>query len=169
MQAIVDLISQGKLNVNSLITHKFKIDDFQKAYDLILGKTKEFYRGILFEYNPELKIEKRIFVTNKKPKPLNEIKVGFIGAGSFAQSSLLPHLKNLNVNLVNVCTTDGLTASNVANKFHFERFTTSPEDILGDENINVVFIATRHDSHAKYVIEALKAGKKSFCRETSRS
>lgn len=162
MQAVVDLISQGRLNFKSLITHKFQIDDFQKAYDLILGKTKEFYRGILFEYPQEITFEKRIFVTDKKQKPITDIRVGFIGAGSFAQSSLLPHLKNLNVNLVNVCTTDGLTASNVANKFGFERFTTSPEEILNDEKINVVFIATRHDSHAKYVIEALKAGKKVF-------
>lgn len=162
MQAIVDLVSQGKLNFKSLVTHKFSIDDFQKAYDLITGKTKEFYRGILFEYQAEELLEKKIFVTNTKTKPLTDIRVGFIGAGSFAQASLLPHLKNLRVNLINVCTTDGLSSSNVANKFGFERFTTSPEEILNDENINVVFIATRHDSHAKYVVEALKAGKKVF-------
>lgn len=162
MQAIVNLISEGKLNFKDLITHKFSIDDFQKAYDLITGKTKEFSRGILFEYSETSVFDKKIFVTNKKSKPSGEICIGFIGAGSFAQSSLIPHLKKLNVSLVNVCTTDGLTASNVANKFGFERFTTNPQDILKDSRINVVFIATRHDSHAKYVIEALKTGKKVF-------
>jgi len=55
-----------------------------------------------------------------------------------------------------------LTASNVARKFGFQKFTTSPEEILNDPKINVVFIATRHDSHAKYVKEALLAGKKVF-------
>ncbi len=162
MQAVVDLMSQGKLNTKDLITHKFSIDNFQKAYDLITGKTKEFSRGILFEYGEISVFDKKIFVTDKKSKPLSEICIGFIGAGSFAQSYLLPYLKKLNVSLVNVCTTDGLTASNVANKFGFERFTTNPQDILTDSKINVVFIATRHDSHAKYVIESLKAGKKVF-------
>lgn len=162
LQAIVQLISEGNLDVKSLITHKFKIEDYQKAYDLILGKTKEFYRGILFEYQTENLFDKKIFVTGKRTKPISDIRIGFIGAGGFAQASLLPHLKNINVNLVNVCTTDGLASSNVANKFGFERFTTSPEEILNDSQINVVFIATRHDSHAQYVIEALKAGKKVF-------
>lgn len=162
MQAIVDLIAQGKLDFKSLITHKFQLEDFQKAYDLILGNIKEFYRGILFEYKQETTFNKKVFISNKKSKPLSDIRIGFIGAGNFAQSYLIPHLKNLKVDLVNVCTTDGLTASNVASKFGFEKFTTSPKEILDDDQINVVFIATRHDSHAKYVVEALKAGKKVF-------
>ncbi|MCX8057348.1 MAG: bi-domain-containing oxidoreductase [Ignavibacteria bacterium] len=162
MQSIVELIAQKKLDVNSLITHKFKIDEYQKAYDLILGKSNEFYRGILFEYQDEVDLRKKTFYSNTKTKKIENIRIGFIGAGSFAQSSLLPHLKNLNVSLVNVCTTDGLSSSNVARKFGFEKFTTSPEEIINDNEINVVFIATRHDSHAKYVIEALKAGKKVF-------
>jgi len=162
MQAIVELLSEGKLNFKALITHKFSIDDYQKAYDLVLGKTQEFYRGILFEYpTTEITKTKQVqFLT--KTKSVSKINVGFIGAGSFAQSSLLPHLKNLKVNLVNVCTTDGLSASNVARKFGFQKFTTSPEEILNDSEINVVFIATRHDSHAKYVKESLLGGKKVF-------
>jgi polar amino acid transport system substrate-binding protein len=162
MQAIVELVAQGKLDFKSLITHKFQIDEFQKAYDLILGKTKEFYRGILFEYSQSKISEIKSVQISSKSKPTSNIKIGFIGAGSFAQSSLLPHLKSLDVNLINVCTTDGLTAQNVARKFGFQKFTTSPEEILNDKEINVVFIATRHDSHSKYVIEALRSSKKVF-------
>jgi len=162
MQAIVELLSEGKLDFKSLITHKFPIDEYQKAYDLILGKRQEFYRGILFEYSYDKISETKSIQFSTKVKSASKINIGFIGAGSFAQSSLLPYLKNLKVNLVNVCTTDGLTASNVARKFGFQKFTTKPEEILNDLEINVVFIATRHDSHAKYVIEALKSGKKVF-------
>ncbi len=162
MQAIVDLVSQRKLDFKSLITHKFQIEEFEKAYDLILGKVKEFYRGILFEYQQDRVDKEKIYTTTKKSLPISDIRIGFIGAGSFAQSYLIPHLKNLNVNLVTVCTTDGLTAKNVATKFGFEKFTTSAEEILNDEKINVVFIATRHDTHASYVIDSLKAGKKVF-------
>ncbi len=162
MQAIVDLLSEGKVNFKPLVTHKFPIEEYQKAYDLILGKTREFYRGILFEYTHSKVFEIKSVQTSSKVKAFSDIKIGFIGAGSFAQSSLLPHLKNLDVNLVNVCTTDGLTASNVAKKFGFQKFTTSPDEILNDKEINVVFIATRHDSHARYVKEALQSGKKVF-------
>jgi len=162
MQAIVELLSEGKLDFKSLITHKFPIDEYQKAYDLILGKRQEFYRGILFEYSYDKISETNSIQFSTKVKSASKINIGFIGAGSFAQASLLPHLRNLDVNLVNVCTTDGLASSNVARKFGFQKFTTKPEEILNDLEINVVFIATRHDSHAKYVIEALKSGKKVF-------
>ena len=162
MQAIVELLSEGKLDFKSLITHKFPIDEYQKAYDLILGKRQEFYRGILFEYSYDKISETKSIQFSTKVKSASKINIGFIGAGSFAQASLLPHLRNLDVNLVNVCTTDGLASSNVARKFGFQKFTTKPEEILNDLEINVVFIATRHDSHAKYVIEALKSGKKVF-------
>jgi len=162
MQAIVELLSEGKLDFKSLITHKFPIDEYQKAYDLILGKRQEFYRGILFEYSYDKISETKSIQFSTKVKSASKINIGFIGAGSFAQASLLPHLRNLDVNLVNVCTTDGLASSNVARKFGFQKFTTTPEEILNDLEINVVFIATRHDSHAKYVIEALKSGKKVF-------
>jgi len=162
MQAIVELLSEGKLDFKSLITHKFPIDEYQKAYDLILGKRQEFYRGILFEYSYDKISETNSIQFSTKVKSASKINIGFIGAGSFAQASLLPHLRNLDVNLVNVCTTDGLASSNVARKFGFQKFTTKPEEILNDLEINVVFIATRHDSHTKYVIEALKSGKKVF-------
>ena len=158
MQAIVELLFEGKLNFKSLITHKFSIDDYQKAYDLVLGKTQEFYRGILFEYpTTEITKTKQVqFLT--KTKSVSKTNVGFIGAGSFAQSSLLPHLKNLKVNLVNVCTTDGLTASNVARKFGFQKFTTSPEEILNDPKINVVFIGDGNNVCNSIMVLSAKLG-----------
>lgn len=162
MQVFLDLIASQEIDVKSLITHKFKLDNFQDAYDLIIGKSKEFYRGILFEYENQIDSKTKSIQISKKSQPLKDIRIGFIGAGSFAQASLLPHLKGLDVSLFNVCTTDGLHARNVAEKFNFQKFTTSPDEILKDENINTVFIATRHDTHAKYVIESLKAGKKVF-------
>ncbi len=162
MQAIIELIASGKLNVKSLITHKFKLDKYQKAYDLILGKQEEFYRGILFEYESSQKNEKKSYLTGLVSEEIKDIRIGFIGAGAFAEASLLPHLKRLNVSLENVCTTNGVSSANVARKFNFKKFTTSPEEIIHDPNINVVFIATRHDSHAQYVMDALRVGKKVF-------
>lgn len=165
MQAFVDLLANKKVNVLKLVTHKFQLDDFQNAYDLVLGKTKEFYRGILFEYEKENKNEKKIFLNESKKVKIESsctVNIGFIGAGSFAQASILPHLKQLPVSLHTVCTTKGLAARNVALKFGFKNFTTDPKEVLNNPEINTVFIVTRHDTHAQYVMEALKQGKKVF-------
>lgn len=165
MQAFVDLIANKKVNVLKLVTHKFQLDDFQKAYDLVLGKTKEFYRGILFEYEKVNKNEKKIFLNESKKVKIESsptVNIGFIGAGSFAQASLLPHLKQFSVSLHTVCTTDGVTARNVALKFGFKNFTTDPKEVFNNPEINTVFIVTRHDTHAQYVMEALKQDKKVF-------
>jgi predicted dehydrogenase len=91
------------------------------------------------------------------------VGVGFLGAGNFAQGFLLPQIQRAgNTSLVGVCTADGLNATNIARNFGFRFATTDPKEILGQESINTVFIATRHNLHASYVIEALKAGKHVF-------
>ena len=91
---------------------------------------------------------------------VNSPVVGFIGAGNFAQSYLLPNLKG--VKLKTVVTDSGVNALGVQKKFRFESCGTAVRKIFDDPEINTVFIATRHDSHAQYVAEALKSGKHVF-------
>jgi len=91
------------------------------------------------------------------------IVVGFIGAGNFAKGVLLAHLRKLGgVRLKGICTATGMNAAEIGKKEGFEFATTDFEQILGDHDINTVFIATRHNSHAKFVCEALKVGKHVF-------
>ena len=86
--------------------------------------------------------------------------MAFIGAGSYAQGNLLPNLPPVNaVGRVAIMTNSGTTSKRVAEKFKFAKCTSDINEILGDDKINTVFVATRHDSHAKYVLEALGAGK----------
>ncbi|MBU2446810.1 MAG: bi-domain-containing oxidoreductase [Bacteroidetes bacterium] len=162
MQAFLDLISAKKIDIKPLLTHKFKIENFQTAYDLILGKSKEFYRGILFEYETLKPEGKKYFTTNISSKKSDDISIGFIGAGSFASANLLPHLKKMNVQLHTVCTIEGVQAKSAAHKFGFQNFTTEPLEVLDNKNINTVFIVTRHDTHASFVLEALRRGKQVF-------
>ncbi|MGC8859549.1 MAG: bi-domain-containing oxidoreductase [Ignavibacteria bacterium] len=163
MQAIIDLLSDKKLNFQKLITHKIPIEDGLKAYDLITEKTNKYYVGILIEYNKEIK-QKFIYVkaSENKLKNESEIKVGFIGAGNFAQLHLLPYLKGLKVNLINVATNTPINAKSVAKRFGFLKYSSNPDEILNDKNINTVFIVTHHSSHGEYVLEALKRGKNIF-------
>ncbi len=161
LQAYLDLLQAGKLNVEKLITHIFNLEEAEKAYQLILEK-KEPFLGVLLKYNTEEMIKEKIihkdFTTQKRT---NEVLCGFIGAGSFAQNFLLPNLKN-KCRFVGVATARPNNARNIADKYGFNYSTGDAEEIINDQNINTVFIATRHNLHYEYVIKALKAGKNVF-------
>ena len=94
--------------------------------------------------------------------PVNAINVGFIGAGSFAQSYLIPGVKSWGASLDGVVTSKGITSKNVSDKFKFNFCSSDADDVLKKEDINTVFIATPHSSHSELVIKALKANKKVF-------
>ncbi len=162
MEAFLDLISQGKINVKPLISHVFDIEKAVEAYDLVLGKKQEPYLGILLKYEERGNKTQSLFeLKSVTPSPQKTV-TGFIGAGSFAQSYLIPHVKNYGAFLDTVVTSKGITAQNTGKKFGFARVSSSAEDIFKNGKINTVFIATPHNTHAGYTIEALKAGKNVF-------
>lgn len=161
MEAFLDLLAEGKIKLRSLITHVFPIEKALEAYNLILGKRNEPYIGVLLKYDEQKRLENypRLLSTGGPPKT-GKVSVGLIGAGSFAQNYLIPGLKaGKGVALKAVCTATGLSAKSVAGKFGFEHFTTDVEDIFNDDEINTVFIATRHHLHTPYVLKALETGK----------
>ena len=166
MSAIVDLISQKKLDLKSLITHEFPIQEGLKAYDIITRKTKEKYLGVLIKYPVEQvdnkKLKRRIDINKSKLEKETEVVIGFIGAGNFAQSYLIPNVLKHRVELKGVATADPLNSKSVAKKSNFKFCTTEVSELLDDKNINTIFIATRHDTHSDYVIKALEKGKHVF-------
>ena len=161
MEAFLKLISNGAVNLKPLTSHIFDITEAEKAYDIVLGKVQEPSIGILLKYpnSDKTKLSTNIVLDTK---PINKINVGFIGAGSFAQSYLIPHVKASEASLDTVVTSKGITSKNVAQKFGFNTSSSAAKDILENKSINTVFIATPHNSHAKYVIEALKNDKNVF-------
>lgn len=160
MEAFLQLIAQRKINIKSLITHTFNIEEAEAAYDIVMGKVQEPHIGILLQY-PE-NTNKFVSKFKLNANPLQQINVGFIGAGNFAQSYLIPNLKSSGALLDTVVTSKGITASNVAQKFGFNTASSNAEDVLANAKINTVFIATPHNSHAQLVLETLKAGKHVF-------
>ena len=160
MESFLELISRKAIDIKPLITHVFDISDATKAYDLVLGKTSEFHSGILLKYTNHSVKENPLFEVKRSPN--SKINAGFIGAGSFAQSYLLPNAKSSGASLEGVVTTRGITSKNVADKFGFLYSSTNHNDILNDANINTVFIATPHSSHAELAVKALEAGKNVF-------
>ena len=165
MSAFLDLIAQKKINLLPLITHQFPIDRAVDAYDLITGKKQEKFLGVLIQYDGG-EPAKAAPHTHKHPAPSAQhsaFRLGVIGAGNYAQASLLPHLKKMKqVSFATVCTTSGVSAQKAKEKFGFASATTNPKDVLEDKSINSVLIATRHNSHAELAAAALRAGKYVF-------
>src|SRR5262249_28046901 len=101
-------------------------------------------------------------ISHQRPQSAS-VRVGFIGAGNYANSMLLPHLRDSpEVELVSVATTKSLSGLNAQRKFGFATITTSVETVLDDDTLDAVFIVTRHHSHAGLVCEALKRGRAVF-------
>ncbi|MDE3057610.1 MAG: bi-domain-containing oxidoreductase [Bacteroidota bacterium] len=168
MEEFLRLVQQKKVGIGKLTTHVFPIDNAVEAYRLISGKSNQRYLGVLIEYPQEKhrkgsqhEAVKKISLAPSKGKT-GALSIGFIGAGNFAQASLLPHLAGKNVMLKGVCTGSGLNAKNVARQFGFEFATTDPKEICGSDAIDAVFIATRHNLHASLCAQAIRHNKHVF-------
>ena len=160
MQAFLDLVSKGLINVKPLITDIFDINQAEDAYEIVLGKNPKPHIGILLKYpdnSNKLSTSKLL-----KNEPVKSINAGFIGAGSFAQSYLIPNVKSFGASLDTVVTSKGITSKNVAEKFGFNICSADINDVLKKKEINTVFIATPHSSHARQVIKSLQAKKNVF-------
>lgn len=166
MEAVLDLLAQRRIDFSSLITHRILLENGAEAYDIVTGKSKQRFLGILIEYpqNSELAQEPRSLRISEKTsqKGDSNVTVGFIGAGNFAQSYLIPFAGASNVRLKEVVTRVPANAMAAAKKFGFEYFSTLAGEILNDKEVNTVFIATHHKNHAELVVAALEQGKNVF-------
>ena len=160
MAAFLSIVSKGLVNLKPLITQTFEIEQAEEAYEIVLGKDTRPHIGILLKYgeNPY----KFSTSTLLKNQPLKKINVGFIGAGSFAQSYLIPNVKSFGASLDTVVTSKGITSKNVGEKFGFNICSADLKDVIEKKEINTVFIATPHSSHAIQVIQSLQANKNVF-------
>lgn len=160
MQAILDLMSCGKLDVRPLITQMFDISKAPGAYKIITGEIPAKHIGILLHYpeRQEKEILRRDNMTYSG-KPLGKVNVGFVGAGIFAQNHLIPALLKTSAVPVAITAATPSNAVNAAKKFGFGYGSTDSEAMINDEKVNAVFCATRHNLHAHFVLEAVRAGK----------
>ena len=167
-----EFLAQRAVTVDHLITHRVPIEQAVETYDLIL-KGQEPYIGILITYpkagegstepSKQWHVELKPSPSREPSKRLETIGVGVIGAGLFATTVLLPLLKRLTgLRLRGLATTTGLSGHHAAKKFGFSYCTTDYRELLGDEEIDLVMVLTRHGSHARFVAEALRVGKHVF-------
>jgi polar amino acid transport system substrate-binding protein len=166
MQAFQELIASGKIDVSYLTTHQFALVEAPAAYDLLMEKTNPFL-GILLQYDVVRPITAHQFNLPSQTEGTltgkGRVIIGFIGAGSYAQSHLLPNIPaGQDVVLKGVTTATPTGGRSVADRYGFRFCSGTATDIMTDGEINTLFIATRHDSHADYVLSGLRAGKNIF-------
>ncbi len=163
MEAFLRLVAERKINTDLLTTHRFKVADALEAYNLILNRDGERCCGVVLEYPDAAEAAASVQPSRARALASGELGVSFIGAGNFACGVLLPIVKRAaKVQLRSVAAATGLSAKNAAEQFGFSHSTTDYQEILKDEESKIVFIATRHDSHARIAAEALKLGKHVF-------
>ncbi len=170
LQAVVDLIGSGKLEVAALITHRFPIEAADQAYKLISGKRDEKFLGVVITYAPESEIRTKSQVDISRivlaPPLTGEIALGVLGAGNYATATFLPAVQKAGgITKVGIASAAGLTARHAANRFGFAFASSDEQEILQNERINLVAILTRHHQHARQVMAALKNGKSVFCEK----
>lgn len=162
MQSFLNLVGQKKVDLQSLITHRFELDQAPQAYKLLEGQKKEPYLGIVLNYSSENVSDSGAasrIVIQSEPVDKDKIGISFFGAGNYATASLLPLLKaNSKVEMRGLVTNSGRTAHGVASQFGFS-FCASSYDELLSVDTDSIFITTRHDTHASSVCAALHAGK----------
>jgi predicted dehydrogenase/threonine dehydrogenase-like Zn-dependent dehydrogenase len=162
MEAFLDMISAGKLDMSPLTTHRFNIKDGEQAYDLVTGKTKEFSIGVLLTYDENGKENSQATIKAASQTPKNaagKTRFGLIGAGQFAKGILLPAFSaHKKVALTKIATAKGVTSIGAASKYKLTQCANAA-DIFKADDVDGVIISTRHNSHARFVCEALKHNK----------
>lgn len=161
-EAVLDMMADGSLDVSALISHQVPFDDAIKAYQILSDDTSSL--GILLTYDTiDDDRHKQNFIFKDVPKPSADRAVmGFIGAGNYSSRMLIPAFKKGGAILHGIVSQGGTNAVIHGRKAGFSFATSDPSELISNSDINAVAIVTRHDSHARFVIEALNAGRHVF-------
>jgi predicted dehydrogenase/threonine dehydrogenase-like Zn-dependent dehydrogenase len=171
MEAFLQLLAQKKVDVGSLITHRFPVERAQSAYDLITDRSNERFLGVVIQYSGNSDEVRTLSLVPRlqagQRSHLREgARVGLLGAGGFASSTLIPAMKASSAtSLISICAATGSHAQHAAQKFGFRDCTTDEAALVHNSDIDTVVIATRHHLHARQVLAALEAGKNVFCEK----
>jgi predicted dehydrogenase len=169
MAAILDLQARGALVLADLVEEVFPVERAEEAYVRLSGPAETRPLGALaFSYAPPEPNGASGVVRIAEHAPTavgrDDVRVGLIGPGGFANSVLVPALRAAGASLTAVAGGSGPSAESTARKAGFE-YASTEQALIDDPSLDAVVIATRHGSHANLVEAALTAGKHVFCEK----
>ncbi|MDP3974684.1 MAG: bi-domain-containing oxidoreductase [Candidatus Jorgensenbacteria bacterium] len=162
LEEFLRLLGEKKISVLPLITKTFSINEALRAYELVL-KPKGLVHGIVLSYPAKGEADATMPLP-ATPRPSDEkkatVKIGLVGLGSFMNSTIIPHLKEIEgVEVRAICHPKGLPAKKTGIAAHAAYVTADYEKLLEDKEIDLIICATRHRSHAAMAVKALEANK----------
>ncbi|MFW5870544.1 MAG: bi-domain-containing oxidoreductase, partial [Candidatus Sumerlaeota bacterium] len=159
-QAVLGALASGRVDVEKIITHRYAFDEAVDAYDKIQNDSGAL--GVILNYPEAVDTSRSVTISQSNVPATNEVRVGIIGAGGFANGVLLPALSKTDARLSAIADLNGAAAGHAAKKFEIATATTDYKELLSDEAISTVFILVGHHLHSRFIIEALQAGKHVF-------
>ncbi len=170
LECFLDLIARKEIEVETLISGRFPLDQASTVYaGMASGSVNAV--GVLLEYPAPATKDRPLEISRvvSSPAPATRsgssgrLAIGFIGAGNYASSMLLPNLaRQSNAYLSHVATTRSLSAVNAQRQFGFKTASTTADAVFDDESLDAIFVVTRHHTHADLVCRALETGKAVF-------
>jgi len=161
-EAVLDLMSSGALNMKPLVSHRFEIDDAINAYKCLDDRSS---LGILLNYSAnadDLLTKKLVSIRDPEKYNAQDAVCGFIGGGNYASRVLIPAFKEADAKLDTLLTSGGVSAIHHGKKNDFANASTDLSQLLENNAVNTVVIATQHNLHAEQVIQAINSGKNVF-------
>jgi predicted dehydrogenase/threonine dehydrogenase-like Zn-dependent dehydrogenase len=160
MEAFLGLVAQRKVLPSELVTHRFAFSEAERAFELLQSGTRVV--GVVLQYSRNGAAERprierpqaRASAAARGSRP----RVGVIGAGSFATGTLIPGLREAGFELVAIASASGLSAESARRQFGFAAAHATADALIDRDDLDLVAIATRHDSHAELTARALEAG-----------
>ncbi|MEO5640530.1 MAG: bi-domain-containing oxidoreductase [Sphingomicrobium sp.] len=158
--AFLELVAAGRVTPDALVSHRFAIDRALDAYATLEGPAPSL--AILLDYQPAASPARSVPIAGRSAPTVDGI--AFAGMGNYAKAVLLPAVKaaGQSPNLATVVTATGLSGVGSAESLGFARAATDIDEVLGDPAVSTLFVATRHDSHARLAVAGLGAGKHIF-------
>ena len=156
MEAFLGLVASGRISPGELVTHRFEFGEAKQAYEAL--KSQRPVAIVLSYPRPaETSPARHAIAPRRTPaRAAAKPRFGLIGAGSFATARIIPGLIAAGMQPGRVTSASGLSAESARQRFEFESSAAEPEAVLDGGDVDLVVIATRHDSHAQLVVAALR-------------
>lgn len=159
-EAVLASMANGSLEISPLITHRFRFNDALKAYETIENEPSAL--GVILQYDEQVDRSDIVTISQCPSNAKGKAGIGVIGAGNFAKAILLPALAKTTAHIAYIADLNGAAAKHATVKYSAQNAITDYRQILEDTNVDAVFVVTSHNTHARFICEAVEAGKHVF-------